>query len=88
MKEIFKLFFTSNGSNLIAGYYEGDFDMIFHFKAAKNLVSEHFEIDFFFKFPLLDGSNLIAEYYEGDFDMIFPFMAAKNLVAEYYEIDF
>ena len=57
--------------------------MIFLFKAAKNLVSEHYEIDSFrrLKFDC-------RVYYERDFDMIFHFMAAKNFVAEYYEIDF
>ena len=48
--------------------------MIFHFKAAQNLVAEHYErySDMIFHFKA--AQNLVAEHYERYSDMIFLFM--------------
>ena len=47
MKEILTCFFSLQvAQHFVAEHYEGDFDMIIHFKIAKYLVAEHHERDF------------------------------------------
>ena len=38
--------------------------MIFHFKAAQNLVAEHYERDFDTIFHFMVAQNVVAEQYE------------------------
>ena len=45
--------------------------MTFYFKAAQNLVAEHYERDFDMTFHLKVAQNLVAEHYERDFNMIY-----------------
>ena len=70
---------------MVAEHYARDFDMIFHFKAAQNLVVERYEIDFDMIFHIKAAQNLVAEHYERFFDMIFHINAAQILVADHYE---
>ena len=53
--------------------------MIFHFKAAQNLVAEIYERDFGMFFYFKTAQNFVAEHYERDFDMIFPFYGGSKL---------
>ena len=64
--------------------------MIFHFKAAQNLVAEHehYVRDFDMIFHYKEAQNFIAEHYVIDFDMIFHITAAQNMVEEHYQRDF
>ena len=41
--------------------------MIFHYKAAQNLVAEHYERDFDLIFRLIADQNLVVEHCEWDF---------------------
>ena len=59
--------------------------MIFHYKAAQNLVAEHYERDFDLIFRLKADQNLVIEHCEWDFYMIFHFKEAEHLVAEHCE---
>ena len=54
----------------------------------KNLVAEHYEIDFDMIFRLSAAQNLVAEHYIIEFYMLFHFKAAQTLVAEHYIIEF
>ena len=51
---------------MVAEHYERDFDMIFHFKAAENLVAVHYvrDFDIIFHFNIKADQNLVAEDYE------------------------
>ena len=40
--------------------------MIFNFKAAHNVVAEHFETHFDMIFHTITAQNLVAEHYESD----------------------
>ena len=61
MNEILTCFLTSSCSTLgCRALCERDFDMIFHFKAARNLVAEHHEIDFDLIFHFKVAQNLFA----------------------------
>ena len=41
--------------------------MIFHYKAAQNLVVEHYERDYDMIFHYKEARNLVAEHYVRDF---------------------
>ena len=41
-----------------------DYDMIFHFKTAQNLIAEHREKDFNMIFHFIVAQNLVEEHYE------------------------
>ena len=56
--------------------------MIFHFMGAKNLVTEHNEIDIDRIFHISATQNVVALHYEMDFDMIFCFGWLQNTVNE------
>ena len=66
------------------------FDVIFHIKAAQNMVAEHYmkTILTWFSTSRRSKFNCRALGYERDFDMIFHFNAAKNFVVEHEERDF
>ena len=53
--------------------------MIFLYKAAQNLVAEHYETNFDLTFRLKTDQNLVVEHYEWDFYMIFHFKEAATL---------
>ena len=86
------IFPIKEAQNMVAyPLYERNFDMIFHFMAAQNLVAEHYEIDFDMIFRLNAAHNLVQKtiyIYIIEFYMIFHYKAAQNLVAEHYERDF
>ena len=56
--------------------------MIFHIKAAQNMVAEHYMK------TILTWSSTSRQLYEKYFDMIFHLKAAQNLIAEHYGRDF
>ena len=56
---------------MVAEPYGREFDMIFYYKAAQNLVTEHNERDFDMILYFKVAQNLVAEHYERDFDIIF-----------------
>ena len=58
---------------------EGDFDMIFHFKAAQNVVALHYERDFDMISCFKTAQNLVTEHYERYFDIIFHFKGSSIL---------
>ena len=71
---------------MVALHYERDFDMIFHFKVAQNLIADHYERYFDLIFHFMADQNLVAEHYEIDFDMFFNITgltAAQNMVADF-----
>ena len=53
------------------------FDMIFHIKAAQNMVAEHYMK------TILTWFSTSRQLYEIYFDMIFHLQAAQNLIAEH-----
>ena len=46
----------------IRAFYERDFDMIFHYKEAQNLVVEHYERYFEIIFHCKMAQNLVEEH--------------------------
>ena len=79
------------------------FDMIFHIKAAQNMVAEHYmntiltwfstsrqqyEKYFDLIFNLKAAQHFIAEHEERDFELIFQFKTPQNVVRRHFERDF
>ena len=58
------------------------FDMIFHIKAAQNMVAEHYMN------TILTWFSTSRQQYEKYFDMIFNLKAAQHFIAEHEERDF
>ena len=56
---------------MVAELYERDFDMIFHFKAAQNLVAEHYVRDFGIIYHFKADQILVAEHCEWYYDIFF-----------------
>ena len=52
---------------MVAVHYERDFDMIFRFKAAQNVVAFHYERDFDMIFHFKVDQNLVADHNARDF---------------------
>ena len=84
MKDILTWFSTLSWlKTWLQSTYEEYFNMIFHLRAAQNLVAEHYERDFDMIFHYKEVQNLVAEHYDIDFEIIFHFKEAQNLVAEH-----
>ena len=73
---------------MVVEHYQRYFDMIFHFKAAQNLISSTMKYILTWFSTLSWLKNWLQSTYERYFDLIFPFKADQNLVAELCEIDF
>ena len=49
---------------MVAEHSERNFDVIFNFKAAQNVVAFHYERDFDMIFHFKAAQNLVVEHYE------------------------